>query len=289
MDIIYLKEYEQKAVFAFYWTSFTPEKRGAQTTAEHENMLLSDLSGIPEDEQERYIEGFKKHYAAWLAAHGDCASSAITGGSGFNVRRAERANNRERAAYEAFTLWRGKVLKATAKRTEDAKPDEQRTAEAWENLRSTITRTAGWAHAKGYNKALFVASIYGKVETYARRGDVAMVERAIELVRELNKSRSFITERHKFFGLAEVAAGMRDAKAENASRESHDVSFEGGAVRLNHEVDRVQILFDAKPSSGMIAELKRNGFKWSPRFGAWQRQHTQNALHAVGRLLNIKI
>ena len=288
MDIIYLKGFEEKAVRAFNWTSFDPEKRGAKTIREHENLLNSDLSGMPEEEKTRYIEGFKKYFSAWLSAHSDCASSAITGGSGFNAQRAEKANRRERARYEEFSEWREKALKAIARRIEEAKPDEQKTDEAWERLSESITRSARWAFDKGCNKALFVASICGKVETYARQGNVEMVERAIRLVRELNEKKCIITERHKFFRLPEVAKQVNEAKATNANRENKDVNFDGGTVRMNYEADRVQILFDEKPAPAMIHELKRNAFKWSPRFGAWQRQHTQNARYAVSRLLNIK-
>ena len=283
--MVTLKEFEQKAIRAFNWTSFVPEKRGAQTITEHENILNSDISGMPEDEKGRYIEGFKKYFSAWLSAQSNCASSAITGGSGFNVSRAEKANKREIASYEEFMEWREKATKAIAKRTEAAKPDDQKNNEAWERLRESICQAVRWSFANGYNKALFVSSIYGKVETYARHGNVEIVERAIGLVRELNGKKSIITERHKFFGLLEVA--KENAKGEN--RENKDVRFDGFTVRFNYEDDRVQILFDEKPNPEMIEALKRNAFKWSPRFGAWQRQNTQNAQNAVCKVLNIKL
>ena len=156
-------------------------------------------------------------------------------------------------------------------------------------MRKSITQSARWAFASGSNKALFVASIYGKVETYARYGNVEIVERAIQLVRELNGKKSVITERHKFFGLAEVAKQFREEKEESTKRESKDVSFDGGTVRTNYEIDRVQILFDEKPNPEMIQALKKNAFKWSPRYGAWQRQNTQNGKYAICKLLNIKL
>ena len=286
MENLYLNEFEQKAIRAFNWTSFTPEKRRAQTIREHENLLKSDLTEMPDDEKGRYIAGFKQYFSAWLTAKTNCASSAITGRSGFNVKRAEKANVREHASYEEFTEWREKALKAIARRKEDAKPEEQKTDEAWERLKESITQSARRAFASGSNKALFVASIFGKVETYARHGNVEMVERAIQLVRELNGKKCIITERHKFFGLAEVA---RQANESKETKENRDAGFEGGTVRINYEIDRVQIFFDEKPSSAKIRELKQNALKWSPINGAWQRQNTPNALYAVGRLLNIQL
>ena len=53
----------------------------------------------------------------------------------------------------------------------------------------------------------------------------------------------------------------------------------------NLEADRLQIIFDEKPDEEMRAKLKSNGFRWSPRYGAWQRQLTQNAEYAARRVV----
>lgn len=57
--------------------------------------------------------------------------------------------------------------------------------------------------------------------------------------------------------------------------------FEGGKVLSNTEANRLQILFDDKPSDEQRQLLKKRGFKWAPSQGAWQRQLTANALQAV--------
>lgn len=57
--------------------------------------------------------------------------------------------------------------------------------------------------------------------------------------------------------------------------------FEGGKVLSNMEANRLQILFDKKPSDEQRNVLKKRGFKWAPSQGAWQRQLTSNALQAV--------
>ena len=56
----------------------------------------------------------------------------------------------------------------------------------------------------------------------------------------------------------------------------------------NLEADRLQILFDEKPDEETRATLKQNGFRWSPRYGAWQRQLTPNAEAAARRALGIE-
>lgn len=60
---------------------------------------------------------------------------------------------------------------------------------------------------------------------------------------------------------------------------------DGVEVVENSEEMRVQLLFDGKPDDETRSMLKSNGFRWSPRFGAWQRQLTQNGIYATKRVL----
>ena len=53
------------------------------------------------------------------------------------------------------------------------------------------------------------------------------------------------------------------------------------------EQNRLQILFDDKPDEETRAALKSNGFRWSPKNQAWQRQLTRNAEYAARRVLNL--
>ena len=63
-----------------------------------------------------------------------------------------------------------------------------------------------------------------------------------------------------------------------------DWEFNGGRVEANKEDNRLQVFFDEKPDEETRKALKSNGFKWSPRAGAWQRQLTANAFWAANRL-----
>lgn len=289
---VLLEEFDEAAYRAFYWTSFSPDRRGIQTIMGHEAELNEDLMNIPEEEQKRYITNYKKYFSAWLSAHANCASSAITGGSNFNVRRAEKANNREHDRMQNFIEWRKKALNAIRKKNEAARPEEEKQAEAWTSLKNAISRSAETIvqiNRREYpgSKALFVSSIYNKVETFAKRGDVEIVEKALALIRECNKTSSVITERHKFFKLDDLAREYRNKQEEAANKESVDYTFDGGIVRLNFADQRLQILFDEKPDRDMISTLKSNGFRWAPSVGAWQRQLTNNAKYAAVHYLGL--
>ena len=57
--------------------------------------------------------------------------------------------------------------------------------------------------------------------------------------------------------------------------------FDGGKVEANTEANRLQIFFEDKPDEATREALKSNGFRWSPKVGAWQRQLTSNAYYAA--------
>jgi hypothetical protein len=64
--------------------------------------------------------------------------------------------------------------------------------------------------------------------------------------------------------------------------------FEGGSAVADTDINRLQLMFDEKPDEGKRSVLKRNGFKWAPSQGAWQRQLNANAVYAAGRIDFIK-
>jgi hypothetical protein len=68
-------------------------------------------------------------------------------------------------------------------------------------------------------------------------------------------------------------------------QEANTETFAGLKVVRNKDVDRLQLLFSGKPSDTTRDLLKKNGFKWSPRFTAWQRQLTENAEKSLQRLM----
>ena len=64
--------------------------------------------------------------------------------------------------------------------------------------------------------------------------------------------------------------------------------FDGGTVEANREDNRLQIFFEEKPDEKTRETLKENGFRWSPKAGAWQRQLNDNAIYAADRLSCIR-
>ena len=80
-----------------------------------------------------------------------------------------------------------------------------------------------------------------------------------------------------------------DKRSQQAEQPADNTAFPGGEIVRNLEADRLQIIFDEKPDEDTRAALKQNGFRWSPRYGAWQRQLTKNAESAARRALGVEI
>ena len=80
--------------------------------------------------------------------------------------------------------------------------------------------------------------------------------------------------------LSEIEAA-RSRPAEKAERELP------GGIRIveNADAHRIQILFPNKPSAEMREKLKRNGFRWAPSNGAWQRHLNEAGRDAARRIL----
>lgn len=76
-----------------------------------------------------------------------------------------------------------------------------------------------------------------------------------------------------------------DGETENTSNPGR-VDFDGGYIYENLEMDRIQIIYDEKPSREVIDKLKHSGFRWSPSQGAWQRQLNRNGRMAVNRIMS---
>lgn len=84
--------------------------------------------------------------------------------------------------------------------------------------------------------------------------------------------------------IAQLQANAKRAEAAGGE-EKRDVYQGVCEVVENFEENRLQIIFDGKPSAEVRAELKSNGFRWAPSQGAWQRQLNNGARYAAKRFL----
>ena len=293
------------AVSAHRHTSHVPEKRAQteqQAYADDVNGLHAELLPIATteaqqaillEEIERYRKGYLDKIGAYLRSRSLVASSMITGPANFPVRRNQKANAAADNKRTEFLEWRERARAAIRRKLLEALTPEEKEGEEWRALASKFryilaTIEAIDASASPYTRRLFVNGITGRVERLALNGEVALVDKSLELVREYNGThkKPAISARHKFWDFGNVARSAAQRHDATLEKES-EVVAESNGVRIvaNHQADRVQIVFPAKPAFATIAALKKEGWRWSPSEGAWQRKLTDAAKSSAIRLI----
>ena len=71
----------------------------------------------------------------------------------------------------------------------------------------------------------------------------------------------------------------------NSNKPASETTDYGFKVERNTDLNRLQLKFDGKPDEATRSILKSNGFRWSPREGAWQRQLNGNGESGLNRVI----
>ena len=136
-----------------------------------------------------------------------------------------------------------------------------------------------------------------KVDTIENNKSISLDDpRAIEKLQDklqrLEHERENIKSRpHATWELQNIGAEIRRIKErikqirELEELDFKDIEFTGGKAILNKEINRIQILFDNKPSEEVRNILKHRGFKWSRYEQAWQRLYNKNTIYATNRAI----
>ena len=278
---------------AFYMTSHSPEERALDYIRNYEKQVLEDMSKMPDSMKEEYFDKFRARIITLFGKHSRIMSAAITGPARFPTEKNRKANESYDKAARDFHEWRESQLKRAVAMIEAAKPQEVRDNEVWLSVKRDIDRSAATifqidtGKGGGYSRALFVSNLYGRLATLSRNVSPEMFAKAMDYIKELGEKfkdkggKAIFTARHKVWKLAEEAEARRAKEAEMASREDVEIEFEGGRVVKCYSEDRLQIFHDEKPSRERIESLKKNGFRWAPSNGCWQRQLTNHAIFAA--------
>lgn len=284
-----LDNFKRQAYLAHYWTSFSPDKRGEQLIRDYNSQLDDDVNeltaaGIDSETIQSYIERYKKLFGSWLAAKGRCISSMITGPARFPTRKAEKANRSEDNHYQLWQEWRKRAKAAITRKAKEPKTflsELDRYKKELESMRANHEKM------KEGNKRIAAARKTGEDITQYLTDTFGIQPHMIDWTLKFG------------FGLANNSANMRrveeriklmeikEAKATTTGQK--EFPFDGFTVVYNYEADRIQVRHDSKPAADVIQAFKRSGFRWSPSFGAWQRQMNTNGILAAERLLNITL
>lgn len=265
--------------------SMDPDRYGEHMLDGLECELQQFLAQLPEEVRDHYEDAYIAKYSEWLGAMSRCFSQFITGSGGWKAstfRRHERNNNAERAARERLTTWANKVIKRCNREE----------------------RLTGWAEVERLQDK--IDSLKNAQETMkaankiVRNSKLSEVEKVDELVAlGFSEQNAMKVLEPDFCGrvgfpsymLTNNLAKIKDAEARMArhaamaQEEDREESYDWGVLAWAFSEERVRFVFDGKPAAEVIALMKSNAFKWSPRNKAWQRQITPNSKYAVKRIV----
>lgn len=243
------------------------------------------------------LDRYARRLAEWTNAYNrnraTCPSILVSGGSNFPVNKKNKQNAREDSLWQEYktieaildkikSVGTGPVdltdphareiltdqLNAYQKALDDAKAAnayyrKHKTLDGCPGIgpreREYLTRPGVFAKGDGSPLALYGCP-FPAYELQSRRG---YIKRVSDRLAELDR--------------------LEAAKADPAE----STKFDGGEIVRNAAENRLQILFDEKPDEDTRAALKANGFHWSARNKAWQRQLTRNAEIAAKAALGL--
>ena len=252
-------------------------------------------------EQMELVEYYADKYSTKLAAainrensiEASCPSILIAGGSKFPVHKKEKQN----AARHKFWSECGELFE----------PTDNYYYNKIKNIltNSTIYSNDALALEKLQNKLAELEELQAKMKArnaYYRKHKTMKGyegisdEKAAEMDAKIKASYSWEQKPYPSWALTNNNAEIRRTKERiaeierlkaNAEKQPEDKyqHVEGVQVVENAEAMRIQLIFDGKPDEETRSLLKSNGFRWSPSFGAWQRQLNNNGIYATKRVL----
>jgi len=84
-------------------------------------------------------------------------------------------------------------------------------------------------------------------------------------------------------GIKNRIAKLERIQADDST--SKEIEINDIKIIDNVEANRLQIIFKGKPDPEVRAELKKNGFRWSPTNSAWQRYRSEEAIKVATRIV----
>jgi hypothetical protein len=278
---------------AYTNTSHSPQQKGSmyqREYIEHMTNLYYELlpfartdaqKAVLLEEIERYKQGYKDKLYAYLAAHSRVASSFITGSAKFPVRSNQKKSESADKRYAEFSDWSQKAQTSIKKK-----------------LRDMSVRDAGGESALMERKLEQAKQMHERMKAANKIiGDRKLTdEQRTTQLQEMGLSLSDISSllkpdyagRKGYAGfeltnnlanIKRMEQRVKELKQAEAATGSDAVgTYNGVRIINNNDLQRVQIVFDDKPTDEGIKKLKSKGFRWSPSNNAWQRKNTAQGL-----------
>jgi hypothetical protein len=281
---------EEAAANAKAMYSWFEYKHGTKT-AEYKSEVdeaYSYAEALPEEVREKglymadkYAQRLADWYNKLFSIEMRCPSVMIAGGSNFPVRKKEKqvsALDKHYALYGELQAYKEKIKKLA----NSANIIKSSDSDAIDKLKAKIEEAQ---ELQATMKA--VNAYYRKHGTLTGYGDGEYDDFAVDSMYGVPYPPYCLTNNNaKIRAAKQRIKELEEAKG-SAQDEAVETNIEGLKVVENTEAMRIQLIFDDKPSEDVRDVLKSNGFRWSPRFSAWQRHLNSNGKYAVEKVLEI--
>ena len=233
---------------------------------------------------DRYCKKLAEYYNDYYRNESYCPSVMISGAGNFPTRKKEKQNARRSTLRDTWKYLQGYLEKIENLLTYN-RPIMCGDENAIEALQDKIDGLEKQKElAKDLNKFFRKG---GKIEDYDGEITETLKEEIGFLICQgYDPYISTTNMNAEIRRLKERLASLKKAKEEGTTETTTEDSAGNELFKVikNTEIMRLQLIFDGKPSDEVREVLKKNGFKWSPKNGAWQRQLTDNAICSLKRV-----
>lgn len=249
------------------------------TTAENVAERFPYLADKAEAKAQNYAKKLAAHYNAYYRNEASCPSVMICGPANFPTRKKERQNSRRDSLQEE---WKKLQSYADSIRTMGTGGISADDPQAVERLHQKIKELEAirehWKSINAYYRKHKTMQGFPEPLTEQEKNHIAFME-----------SNNFA--RFGLFDTSNLSAKIRNTK-ERLERLEKEKAKETTVKETslfqiveNTEIMRLQLIFPEKPDEETRSILKSNGFRWSPKNQAWQRQLTNAARYAAENIL----
>lgn len=234
---------------------------------------------------ERYSRKLAEYYNSYYRNEASCPSILISGGGNFPVKKKNRQNSRRESLMQDWSYleeYAQKVKRLLTMEQPILSSDEN----ALEMLQDKLDDLKESQETmKAANKAIRMKDAEKGNEIL---GDMGYTDEQIKSLREpdfcgrIGFPSYMLTNNN-----ANIRRIEERIRSLQAAKDKGTTETENGICKVveNTEAMRIQLVFAGKPEAAVRDILKSNGFRWSPSYGAWQRQLTPNGKRACERAL----
>lgn len=234
---------------------------------------------------ERYSKKLAEYYNKENEISCRCPSVMISGGSNFPVRKKEKQNKAWEKNHENYNYCESlkKKISDLLYKQEIIKSGD---ADAIEKLEEKLENLKELQETmKAANKAVRMK------DTEKGNEKLKAMGYSDDQIRELREPDFCGRIGYPSYALQNNNANIRRIEGRikqlKAEKEKGTAEVETDICKVveNTEEMRLQLIFDGKPDAEVRDILKHNGFRWSPKNTAWQRQLTENARYAANKAI----